>query len=304
MSSITPPTTFTNILINTWTSSKTVLLPSVSTVGAGKLYFIKDICGNAANSSIFISATGLDLLENSARTSTLYGLMSTNFQSVLLASDGLLNWMILQNYNSNSISRAIPSLSVVPPVRYSFLSTNYSGSGNVNNIGSNSAIGAATVSRQSYTAANPGFMTSGNQVSHYVQAPTHTGIQTIIMIVRVTNAGGNTYLLDARDGLGNGWMWSGGTGPDWTGQTYYRDCVLTTVPANIPGSLQDSTWHHVCFIRPAFTDNVTYLARLSLNESIGADCAEIMSFTQALTLDQVKNNFNFFAARFGWTRVD
>jgi hypothetical protein len=32
--------------------------------------------------------------------------MSTNFQSVLLASDGNLNWLILQNYNTNSISRA------------------------------------------------------------------------------------------------------------------------------------------------------------------------------------------------------
>ncbi len=106
MTSVNPPTTLTNILVNTRTSSKIVFLPTVSTVGAGKLYFIKDICGNAANSSIFLSTTGLDVLENSTRGSTLYGLMSTNFQSVLLASDGLLNWMVLQNYNTNVVSRA------------------------------------------------------------------------------------------------------------------------------------------------------------------------------------------------------
>ncbi len=69
------------------------------------MYFIKDICGNAANSSIFISTTGLDTIENQFRPSTLYGLMSTNFQSILLASDGLLNWMVLQNYNTNSVPR-------------------------------------------------------------------------------------------------------------------------------------------------------------------------------------------------------
>jgi hypothetical protein len=300
---ITFPMFATNILVNTRTQPKIVLLPAASTIAAGRFLYIKDICGNAGVSSIFISTVGRDSFDGRHFTSTSCGLMSTNFQSLLLASDGLLNWMILQNYNSNLVSGTVPNLSLIPPVRYSFLSTNYSGSGNVNNIGSNSAIGSATVSLQSYTSANPGYMTSANQVSHYVQAPSQTGIQTIIMIVRVTNAGGNTYLLDARDGLANGWMWSGATGPDWTGQTYYRDTVLTTVPTNVPGSLQDSTWHHVCFIRPAFTDNVTYLARISQNESVGADCAEIMSFTQALTQQQVKDNFNFFAPRFGWTPV-
>ena len=80
-------------------------LPAISTIGAGKLYYIKDICGNAGNSSIYLSTTGLDTFENQFRPSTLYALMSTNFQSVLLASDGALNWMILQNYNTNVIAK-------------------------------------------------------------------------------------------------------------------------------------------------------------------------------------------------------
>ncbi len=106
MSAVFPPTTATQLLINTLNSSKIVYLPAISTIGAGKLYSIKDICGNAAKSSIFVSTTGLDVLENSARGSTTYALMSTNFQSILFASDGQLNWMILQNYNANLIIRA------------------------------------------------------------------------------------------------------------------------------------------------------------------------------------------------------
>ena len=101
-----PPTTTTNLLINTRTAPKIVYLPAASTIAGGKLYFVKDICGNCGNSSIFLSTTGLDTFENRFRPSTLYTLMSTNFQAMLLASDGMLNWMILQNYNANVISRA------------------------------------------------------------------------------------------------------------------------------------------------------------------------------------------------------
>ena len=111
--SIYPPTLTTTILVNTRTQPKIVYLPAASTIGAGKLLFIKDMCGNAGVSSIYISTQGLDTLENSFRPSTLYALMSTNFQSVLLAPDGLLNWMILQNYNSNAISRATSGFSPV-----------------------------------------------------------------------------------------------------------------------------------------------------------------------------------------------
>ena len=102
---IFPPTLTTNILVNTRPNPKIVYLPAASSIGSGKLYFVKDICGNAANSSIFVSTTGLDSFDNLFRPSTLYALMSTNFQAMLFASDGSLNWMILQNYNANAISR-------------------------------------------------------------------------------------------------------------------------------------------------------------------------------------------------------
>jgi len=82
-----------------------VYLPAVSTIGAGKFFYIKDICGNAAKSTIYISTKGLDKIEQSFPPSTLYGYLSTNFGSVLLAPDGGTNWMVLQNYILNGVKR-------------------------------------------------------------------------------------------------------------------------------------------------------------------------------------------------------
>jgi hypothetical protein len=95
----------TSFLVNTRTQPKIVYLPAASTIGSGKLVFVKDMCGNAANSSIFLSTSGLDQFDGRNFRSVSYALLSTNFQSVLLASDGGTNWMVLQNYNANVISR-------------------------------------------------------------------------------------------------------------------------------------------------------------------------------------------------------
>ncbi len=297
-STITIPDNVSIVLVDTRNVQEVLYLPVVST-NQGRLLFFKDYYGTSSNSTITFSTIGTDTIDDFNFQYTF----SNTFGSMTFMSDGLRSWRTISLYDGSLTPSSAPVLSVLPAVRYSFLSTNYPGSGNVNNIGSNTAVGSATVVRNSYTAASPGFITTSHNTSHYVQAPSQSAIQTIIMIVRVFNGSPNSYLLDARDGLPNGWMWSGGTGGDWLGQTYYRDCILTSVPNNIPGSLQDNQWHHVCFIRAAFTDNVTYLSRFSQNESIGADTAEIMAFSQALTLQQVKDNFNFFASRFGWTPV-
>ena len=101
-----PPTT-THLLVNTWNTSKIVYLPAASTIGAGKFFYIKDICGNAYNSSIYISTIGLDQIDQSIPPSTFYGYLSTNFTSLLLAPDGRTNWMVLQNYTMNGVVRQV-----------------------------------------------------------------------------------------------------------------------------------------------------------------------------------------------------
>jgi hypothetical protein len=104
MSAINFPLATTSLFVNTLTTNKIIYLPAASTVGAGRLFYIKDICGNAARSSIYISTVGMDRLENRFQPSTLYALMSTNYGSILMAPDGALNWYFLQHYHRNAIS--------------------------------------------------------------------------------------------------------------------------------------------------------------------------------------------------------
>jgi hypothetical protein len=104
MSAINFPLATTSLFVNTLTTNKIIYLPAASTVGAGRLFYIKDICGNAAASSIYISTIGMDRIENRHQPSTLYALMSTNYGSILMAPDGALNWYFLQHYHRNAIS--------------------------------------------------------------------------------------------------------------------------------------------------------------------------------------------------------
>ena len=129
MSTINFPLTTTSLFVNTLNTNKIIYLPAASTVNAGRLFYIKDICGNAARSSIYISTTGMDRIENRFQPSTLYAVMSTNYGSVLMAPDGALNWYFLQHYHRNAVaSLASPSTStpslLTTALSYLPLSTN------------------------------------------------------------------------------------------------------------------------------------------------------------------------------------
>lgn len=211
------------------------------------------------------------------------------------------------NYNGFLPRLATPS-AVTPDGRWSFLPTNYTaGSGTVSNIGANSNLGAATVGATSYTSASPSYITMGKALANiYVRTPSQANIQSIILIVRVTNGAHSSYLLDSRqppDGIGSRFVWSASGGNQWITGTYYKDGVPTTTAGSIPIDLSDNTWHHLCFTFPSISSPVTFFNRYTTNlaESIGCDCAEIMTFTQVLTQQQVLLNRASFAGKgFGW----
>jgi hypothetical protein len=242
----------------------------------------------------------VDTIELSNATSIA---LSNSYGAWWFANDGLSKWFLTDAY-LNTLWFQAPFLSVLPGVRYSFLPANYSGSGPASNVGSNSAIGNASVTVTSYTSASPSFVSLGNLIANYILSASATNTQTLIMIAKF-KTGNNGYVLDARTALANGFIYTtGSVGSDWTtAGIYYKDTVLTAMTLAGSANSTDNQWHHFVYQRAAWSGVVTFLARYTLAESAFADCAEIMMFTQALTLQQVKDNFNFFAPRFGWTPV-
>lgn len=292
------PSFTTLIPVDTRTNNlKVMLLPTVST-NSGQLIIFKDYYGTSSNSTFNISTTGTDLIDDINNRYTF----SNAFGSMSFLSDGLRSWRTMCLYDGGLTPSIAATLNPIPGVQYSFLSTNYSGGGTVNNVGSNSAIGAATVVKNAYTSASPGYITNV-RASQYVLTASLT-FRTLIMICKIRDTASPSYFLDGRPGMANGWIYTGGYGGDWTGTTYYKDAVLTAFPADLPTPLNDSQWHHITLVAPAsYTTAMTMANRFSLNEGMGCDIGEIMFFTQTFTLQDVKNNFNFFASRFGWTPV-
>jgi len=138
MTSIYNSTT-TTLLVNTTSAKKIVFLPVASTVGAGRLLWIKDISGNAATNGIYISTIGMDRIENRFAPSTLFAVVSSSYGSVLMTTDGILNWYFLQHYYRNAIS-----LGVVSGRTYTFTGYTDSPGNPISYINSSSVTNGAT----------------------------------------------------------------------------------------------------------------------------------------------------------------
>ena len=106
------PRNTTNVLVSTFTNSKIYKLPAASTA-MGQIINIKSL--NYLNSTIRISTTGLDSLENYySGVSTFYAIVSSPNTTLTLASDGVLNWMVLGMYTANVASTIYFSPANVP----------------------------------------------------------------------------------------------------------------------------------------------------------------------------------------------
>jgi hypothetical protein len=95
-STIPFPTTTTNLVVNTKTASKLILLPTVSTVPPGSILTVKDKDGSALNSTITVYTKTGNLFENKSNMNTV--VINTNYGAVQFASDGSQSWYILQRY--------------------------------------------------------------------------------------------------------------------------------------------------------------------------------------------------------------
>jgi len=89
------PTAQSFLLVDTRTGpNKVLFLPTASTI-QGRYLSIKDYYGNATNSTITISTTGLDRIDQRG----IYYTLGSSFGSVMLISDGVKSWNLLGLYD-------------------------------------------------------------------------------------------------------------------------------------------------------------------------------------------------------------
>ena len=102
VTNVTIPTTQSFLLVDTRTGpNKVLFLPTASTI-QGRYLSIKDYYGNATNSSLTISTTGLDRIDQRGIRYTL----ASSFGSVMLLSDGLRSWNMLGLYEGGDTALA------------------------------------------------------------------------------------------------------------------------------------------------------------------------------------------------------
>ena len=106
--SIYIPSNTTIIPVNTFTLSKTLTLPSVST-SPGRIVIIKDTYGTASSQYIQLSTTGIDTVE---RGSTQSIRLSTSYGSWMFTNDGVTTWFLVDTYK-NSLSQQL--VAALPP---------------------------------------------------------------------------------------------------------------------------------------------------------------------------------------------
>ena len=103
VTNVTIPTTQSFLLVDTRTGpNKVLFLPTASTI-QGRYLSIKDYYGNAKNSTITISTTGLDRIDQRG----IYYTLGSSFGSVMLLSDGLRSWNLMGLYEGGDTATTV-----------------------------------------------------------------------------------------------------------------------------------------------------------------------------------------------------
>jgi hypothetical protein len=116
-----------------------------------------------------------------------------------------------------------------------------------------------------------------------------------------TPFGTNQYILDARTGSPNGYIFSGGTGPDWD-QLYINGVLTTILPISPTGlsNLPIAQWFHFYYRNTAQrTGTIKLFCRFSLNEFKDGRYACFYAYNRDLTATEINQNYNATKSRFG-----
>ena len=96
------------LLVNVSSAPKTFILPAVSSF-PGRMIFFKDIFGAAQNSSIYLSTTGVDIIE---RTNAKTTRLSTSYGAWTFINDGGTTWFLADMYANTMLVSTFTGVAV------------------------------------------------------------------------------------------------------------------------------------------------------------------------------------------------
>jgi hypothetical protein len=162
VTNVTIPTAQSFLLVDTRTGpNKVLFLPTASTI-QGRYLSIKDYYGNATASTLTISTTGLDRIDQRGIRYTL----ASSFGSVMLLSDGLRSWNMLGLYEGGDTALATAGAATVTAFSYTGANQTYTVPAGVTSIqvymwgagggGKNAVYGGAGAMIQGVLTVTPG----------------------------------------------------------------------------------------------------------------------------------------------------
>ena len=190
--------------------------------------------------------------------------------------------------------------------------SSYSGSGATLNSLVGSGITGTLGGTYSYSSGTIRLTnTSGTITSNVsrLQVSSLSNIRTVSMWVYIHSANTIRYLLDARTGVANGFIYastvSGTAGSDWSGSTYYLNNgdIYDLTDANIFNFLSATgQWVNITVIsNSAITDDITLFGRHLNGEALDCSFGPIMIYNRAIArAEQVQN---FYASEHNYLRI-
>ena len=136
-----------------------------------------------------------------------------------------------------------------------------------------------------------------------IECQTVTGFKTISLWYKqiTSSAGYYSYIVDARTGMGGGWIydtpnsdWFGG---DWASGSMFIDGGATQSPTY---TQQLNVWRNVTFVTndTAFTDNITLFSRFTREEGLDVEFGAVMIYSRAITEAENKHNYDQFKTKY------
>lgn len=115
------------------------------------------------------------------------------------------------------------------------------------------------------------------------------------------------YLLDARDGASNSWIWQGES-PSQNGDLWINSNSFMYVNTSNAGSITlvgtakypKDTWTNLTFISASnITDDISFFMRSNAVGGMNCQVGNILLYNRVLSAQEVSRNYNAFVGRFG-----